>query len=626
MGLLVSIDNGGTLTDVCATDGSATHHVKTITTPHDLTECFLAGLEALSERIFGEPDLPRLIAEIDHIRYSTTQGTNAIVQRKGPRIGLLTDSEPATRLAREAVPELWDCFVSDRVRTCLADPTCIDGQRELVAAVSELVSAGSNRIVVALTGPQAAGREREMKRALHRCFPRHLLGAVPLLFATELSPIGTAERRVWAALINSFLHPAMEQFLYNAENRLRDMRARKPLLIFGNDGTSTRVAKTTAIKTYSSGPQGGVVGTQVLLRHYGIASALSMDIGGTTTDLARFENGEVQIDLAGRIEGAPVPISLARIHSLGVGGSSIVRVVDGALAVGPESVGSAPGPACFARGGTSATITDALLIDGILDARSFFGGRLPLDPERASRAVMAQIGEPLGLSLEQSVVSMTDAYDEKLAAAAAAGRLNGGSDVLVAFGGAGPMSACGIAQKAGFDCVLIPRFAAVFSAFGIGFSDIRHVHLAQLRGAGSIDAAKATLLEQARRGMMIEGLDLADCVQEWALLDVSAEGFAREPLPDASRDPGDGRWLELRVTRPIVKIALGGNGCVERHRVPPLATRPGRECLPVHAFEALRPGDWGSGPCLVEEAYFTTRVLPQWRFMISDNGDLFLRR
>ncbi len=177
MGLLVSIDNGGTLTDVCATDGASTVHAKTLTTPHDLTECFVKCLEALSEKLDGEIDLPKLVGSIDYIRYSTTQGTNAIVQRKGPRIGLLTDDDAVATGAMNAAPALFEAFVGDRVRV-VSPAAATENTAELVTAVSKLVSAGAARIVIAFSGAEAAASEKSAKRVLYRAFPRHLLGAV----------------------------------------------------------------------------------------------------------------------------------------------------------------------------------------------------------------------------------------------------------------------------------------------------------------------------------------------------------------------------------------------------------------------------------------------------------------
>lgn len=627
MGLLVSIDNGGTLTDVCATDGISTVHAKTLTTPHDLTECFVKCLEALSEKLDGEIDLPKLVGSIDYIRYSTTQGTNAIVQRKGPRIGLLTDDDAVATEAMNAAPALFEAFVGDRVRV-VSPAAATENTAELVTAVSKLVSAGAARIVIAFSGAEAAASEKSAKRVLYRAFPRHLLGAVPLLFSTELTRIGTLDQRVWTSVVNAFLHPAMETFLYNAENRLREHRARKPLLIFRNDGNSTRVAKTVAIKTYSSGPQGGVVGGEVLLRHYGIPAACSIDIGGTTTDIAMFNDAAVAVAQSGHIEGAPVSIPLAAIDSIGAGGGSIIRAEGGKILVGPESVGSAPGPACFARGGTKATMTDAFLALGILDPASYFGGRMPLDRERAERAIMTEVGEPLGLSLAEAAEAMADAYHGKIAAEIESWVKDNPQATLLAFGGAGPMSACGVAEKAGLRTVLIPKFAAVFSAYGIAFSDIEHSYMAELVPGrdNAVETAKDELAEQARRGMLAEGFDLAECRLDYAVLTKNGAGYTRAKLNGRHDGANTESWLELRVTKPIDKIALGDAACEEKREAKPAGIRKGTSDLPLFRLEDLAPGDWGAGPCLVEEAFFTTHVRDGWRFAVSGNGDLLLRR
>ncbi len=629
MRLLVSIDNGGTLTDVCATDGKTTVHTKTLTTPHDLTECFVKGLDALSEKLYGESDVPRLVASIDYIRYSTTQGTNAIVQRKGPRLGWIVNDASVTAAVREHAPELFDALVGDRILVVSADADALS----LTHAMSRLASDGANRVIVGFVGDEAALAEKAVKRVLYRKFPRHLLGAVPMLFASELSQVGGDTRRLWGAFVNAFLHPAMEQFLYNAENKLRVHRARKPLLIFRNDGNSTRVAKTIAIKTYSSGPQGGVVGAEVLLKHYGLSSAASIDIGGTTTDIALFNQGRAKVSDFGEIEGAPVPVSLAEVHSIGAGGGSVIRAEGKTIKVGPESVGSAPGPACFGRGGTMATITDALLLKGILDPNSFFGGRLTLDAERAERAVRKHVAEPLGVELPEAIDAMLDAYHRKIADALprTGGKL---PQLLMAFGGAGPMSACGVAEQADIRQILIPRYAAVFCAYGIGFSDIQHSYLTALAGGGdAVEQARAELIEQARRGMLAEGFELDGCQLEFDLLTGQGDVYQRTALngktPDLSGALGKtlkaGGWMELRATRAIEKQALNGVDMSEKQPAKAASTR-GAQAQPVYTLESLKPGDWADGPCLVEEAYFTTQIRPGWRFVITAAGDILVRR
>src|SRR5581483_7030899 len=196
-------------------------------------------------------------------------------------------------------------------------------------------------------------------RILLRKFPPHLLGTLPVVYGHELVADEDDSRRTWTAIFNSFLHPAMERFLYSAEHRLQEHKIRKPLLIFRNDGGASRVARTSAIKTYSSGPRGGAEALRALAAHYGFDRVVGMDVGGTTTDITVVANGEIRTEAYGTIEGVRSSLPLCDVTSVGVGGSSIISVVDGSIKVGPDSVGSTPGPACFGFGGTSATITDA---------------------------------------------------------------------------------------------------------------------------------------------------------------------------------------------------------------------------------------------------------------------------
>jgi N-methylhydantoinase A/oxoprolinase/acetone carboxylase beta subunit len=304
-------------------------------------------------------------------------------------------------------------------------------------------------------------------------------------------------------LLNAFLHPAMERFLFGAEHRLREHKTRHPLLIFRNDGQSARVAKTIAIKTYSSGPRGGAEGARALAQHYGFKQLLSMDVGGTTTDIGLVENGAVRTHRRGVIEGVPTSFALCDVVSVGVGGSSIIKTANKAIVVGPESVGSAPGPACFGLGGQLATITDAFVAGGLLDPTSFFGGEMTLDVERARAAIKTAIGEPLGLSDDKAIEAMEAAWVAKIASSLKRYTKVGTDAALAAFGGGGPLVVCRIAEQAGIAQIVIPGLAAVFSAFGLGFSDIGHSYEAPLTALDdkALASCRDGLIEQARRGM-----------------------------------------------------------------------------------------------------------------------------
>jgi N-methylhydantoinase A len=618
MGLLVNIDNGGTLTDICAFDGEKIYHAKTLTTPHDLTECLMAGLAALAEKTDARGDLLKLVSSIDHLRYSTTQGTNAIAQRRGPRLGLLVETEEDAACLRAASPDLYDTLVGTRMAALSRR-----NDHAIIQAVRTLVAEGASRLVICLDGADAPDGEMRLRRLLYGAFPRHLLGAVPLLFSTELAPGADFDRRGWSGLLNAFLHPSMEQFLHHAEDRLRQQRIRNPLLVFRNDGGSTRVARTIALHTYSSGPRGGAEGGGVMAAHYGLDRVVSIDIGGTTTDLALFDRGRVAEHAQGYVETAPIAFPIADVPSIAAGGGSILAVRDGAVAVGPESMGALPGPACFGRGGTQATITDVMLLLGIIDPASYFGGRMTLDRERAERAVREHIAEPLGISLEGALDRAEAAYDGAIAEAV--GKLGGesGAGALLAFGGAGPMSACGIAERAGISKVIVPRYAAVFSAFGIGFSPIRHEHRMEMAGftPDQIRQAQESLMRRAARAMQSEGFDLADCTIEWSAALKDGGACPIENVPDGAEGV-----LGMEVVRPIASpsLAAAGGGVIRAATAG--GTRNARGGMPLYRVEDMAPGDSAPGPCLVEEQFFTCQVRAGWRFTMTGNSDLMIER
>ncbi|WP_323373220.1 hydantoinase/oxoprolinase family protein [Corynebacterium antarcticum] len=262
----------------------------------------------------------------------------------------------------------------------------------------------------------------------------------------------------------------MERFLHQAQSRLRENKVTNPLLVYRNDGASSRVSKSVALRTYSSGPRGGLEGTAALARSYNLDHVLMMDVGGTTTDVGVVDGCTIDTQHRGQVGEATISFPMSSVHSSGVGGSSIISVRDGKIVIGPRSVGAAPGPACFGLGGKDATITDVKVLLGILDPGTYLNGQMHLDATRSRAVITSTIAEPLGISLEEALLRMEDAYLETMAETFR--DLVRPDTTLAAFGGAGPMSACGAAEKAGVKRVLIPRMAAVFSAFGISFSDI----------------------------------------------------------------------------------------------------------------------------------------------------------
>lgn len=637
--MLINIDNGGTFTDVCVIKGQEIFRTKTPTTPFDLSECFFEGLRKASVEVYGREDVIGLLADTRTIRYSTTQGTNALVQRKGPRLGLILEKGVDVRVLQTSPEtiEMLGALVGDRVAYLDLSLSADALELKILEAVNELTLAGANRLVMSF---QAMALEKKIEGMIRKRFPEHLLGTVPVLSAGGLSPDPDLARRTWSALFNAFLHPSMEKFLYYAENRLRAQKFVSPLLIYRNDGDAGRIAKTTAIKTYSSGPRGGMDGALALARHYGFAEVLTMDVGGTTTDIGLVSGDEIRKREYGQIEGAPIAFPLSDIVSVGVGGGSIIRAESGAVAVGPESVGATPGPACFGLGGTQATITDVALLSGIIDPATYFGGSMSLDAERSKAAVEVHVGGPLGLDLDAGLLAMERAWVEKAAAALKKFTKISDRTVLGAFGGAGPLAVCGIAEVAGITKIVVPKMAAVFCALGIGFSDVGHSYEAPVPKnvtEEDLERLLKQLEDRAARDMASEGHSLPDCtVERWLVL-YREGGSERLPIRDFASVVGsvrsaDSAVLAMRVFKVIEHASFGGSRAAASSA--PLAdgTREilqpdgNRSNVPLFFVQKQMPGARASGPAILEDPYFTLRVLPGWDFEFTAGSDIVLTR
>jgi N-methylhydantoinase A len=638
---MISIDNGGTFTDICVVGEGSLFYGKTPTTPYDLAECFREVLKVAAVGALGDENISHLLASTELFRYSSTVGTNAVVEKKGPKLGVIFPLQKSVEdfITTKDEIEMWSTFVGDRVCQLNGAEDDATFESDVVTAVNGLLNKGANRLIVSLGTADEGIAEQRVKRVVLRKFPRHLLGAVPVLFSHELTSDHDDKRRTWTAMLNSFLHPEVERFFWNTEQILRQAKSKRPMLVFHNDGNSGRVAKTIALKTYSSGPRGGLEGLRALAQHYGWSSVIGMDVGGTTTDIGIVNDGAIGTRRYGDIAGVNISFPLAEVMSTGIGGSSVFSVSNGSLQIGPQSVGAIPGPACFGRGGQEATITDAYLSMGVFDGETFLGGRLALDVERARMAVEQKVAIPLGIEVDEALLAMQATFEAELAATIPQVP-DMANSVLVAFGGAGPMSACAVATQAGIDTVMVPQLAAVFSAFGVAFSDIGYDYEAAVAPleAALLDQRLMGLSKAAERDMFAEGFSLSDCTSEYAV-QVSGDGESVETIPldvgESRADAIDGHQsglATLRVIRPILHPQLKppGSGksvaAVANEQRKLLVGINEWSDIDVYTLESLAVGSTGSGPAIVEGPYFTCRVLENWSFEIDNNENIKMQR
>jgi N-methylhydantoinase A/oxoprolinase/acetone carboxylase beta subunit len=379
-------------------------------------------------------------------------------------------------------------------------------------------------------------------------------------------------------------------------------------------------------------------GARALAEHYGIRRLLTCDIGGTTTDIGLVEDGEIAAHRHGVVEGVAIAFPLCDVFSAGVGGSSVIRAVAGTLRVGPDSVGAAPGPACFGLGGKQATITDAFLLLGLLDPEGYFGGDLALSRERAEAAVVAQVAGPLGCDLPQALEAMVEAWIGAVAEAIRNHFTLTPDTTLAAFGGAGAFAATRVATRLGVERVILPGLAAVFSAFGVGFSDLAQeyqVHLDEPDEAMWRETV-ATLRARAQRDMFAEGITIEDCTTEASVLAGVGAETERHVLDDACAFPAGlvgstPLTLQLRVIKRLARGRFNGGDAPPASPAPVqgtrrMAGRDGPSEIPLYRVETLAPGHTASGPAVIEDPYFTGLVDQGWRFRLTANRDLILER
>ena len=626
MGATVSIDTGGTFTDGYFTRGAQSARVKVDTTPHDLTEgldrCVAQGAAAL-----GYPGTQALLLDTDAFRFSSTIGTNSIIQRSGPRIGLIVSAGARAALYGDGPSPLYEVFLRPDLVEEISDA---HSAAEVKAAVRRLLVGGARVLVASLAGSEDdPGGEQAIKKTVYSEYPRHYLGAVPCLVASDVTPRRGAARRTATAVIDAYLYPDMVKALYKADEDLRAQGYPHPLLIVHASGDVARVAKTRAIETYSSGPAGGIFGSARLAHRSGLGAVVTMDIGGTSTDVSLVVDGQAAPDPEAAVAGIPVHIARARVDAVGAGGGSLVRRgPDGTLAVGPDSAGAVPGPACYGLGGTQATVTDAELLLGHLDPSWFLGGRRRLDPGRARTAIerlASDAGiESVAWGIHQALV---DKAAQQVAKQISGSGRAAADIVLFAFGGAGGLVAAEVASRCGLARAASPSASAVFSAFGIAGMYLGHTY------------------------ETVPGPQLGDrlaALANRAALDVTGEGFHPDELSfrisiehsgglevtpvEASPGPGvsPNFWdsvaeramafepravslqAVLRIPRaPLEPRPLDGASADDARKGERQVWRPGGWITAtVYDRERLLPGARLSGPALVE-GVDTTIVVPE---------------
>ncbi len=520
----IAIDVGGTFTDITFADAGsgATWVAKTPSTPGALETGFVTAIRKVLA-LAG-----RDTADVLRVFHGTTTATNAILEGKTPPTALITTAgfKYVLEIGRHDIPRHGNLYgwikptrpitpdrvfeVPERLDVNGAVLTPLDeGQARVVAR--QLAQLGVPAVAVVFLHAYAnAAHEQRMQAILAEECPDTLVS-----LSSEVLPQFREFERTMATALNAAVMPPVSRYVSLLRQALDVEGVRAPLLIMKSDGgvTSAATCVRQPVQTVLSGPAAGVVGAVGVGRAAGFGDIISIDVGGTSADICLVKNGRPEVTKDGMVGPFPLKLPIVDIHTIGAGGGSIAAVSGaGRLSVGPRSAGAEPGPVCYGRGGGQPTVTDAHLVLGRIPP-ALLGGEIPLDVAAARAAIAAKIGGPLRLPVEEAAAGIVEIIDNSMARAIRTVSVGRGHDprrfALVAFGGAGPLHACRLAELLDIPTVVVPPRPGVLSTWGLLDTDIRStfvrtVGTAERRPApdaptvGALDAGWRELEAQAR--------------------------------------------------------------------------------------------------------------------------------
>ena len=649
---------------------------KCASTPPDPSEGLVIGLGLLAAEL--GTNLPGLLAQTDSIVHGTTVATNALLERKGARVGLLT-----TEGHRDVI-EMREGLKDDRYNLRMAPPVPLvprarrlgvrerlrfDGTvaiplsaRSLGAGIAALAKARVEAVAVCYLHSYRNPRHEKLTG---RALARRLPGAYVSLSAEVLPQIKEYER-VWTTVVNAYVGPALARYLASLAARLASHGYRGDVLIMQSHGGVAPVRESTRLAAGAvlSGPAGGVAAGRYSARLLREANLITFDMGGTSTDIALLQDGEPQLTGEKTVGVAKVALPAIDIHTLGAGGGSVAWVDAGRiLHVGPESAGAEPGPAGYGKGGARATVTDANLVLGFLDPGNFLGGRIGLDA-RAARAAVEVIATQLGTTPLQAAEGIARVVNTNMAEGIKIVSVRRGVDprqfALVAFGGAAGLHVTEVARLLEIQRVVVPSVAAVFSAWGMLATDLRyelvrsHVSEVGRMTAEGLRKLFAALEREGRKRLahfdgaisVRRALDMRYGEQIFEIqVDLGGVNLQAADLMDRVADRFHRRHEELYAysaagqevvivnARVAVVGALpvlpAGAGAAERGSATAATRR--RVWLgdwvevPVHRMDALAVGQEFKGPAIFESATTTVLVREGERVAVTPHGWLDIR-
>lgn len=672
----VAVDIGGTFTDVvCRSDAGEMRLVKIPTTRANPSAGVMHAIRHMADEWSIAADA---IARFVH---GTTVATNAVLERKGAKIGLITTQgfRDVLEIGRQSRRNVYSVMLRPETPAFLAPGALRREVPERVAASGEILIPLDEDAV----RREAAALAADGVQAIAICFlfsflnPLHERRAAEIVrehcpdlmvsISSEVDPAFREYERTCITAFDAYLKPVIDRYLGNMERDLETSGVRAPLQIMQSRGgvASSRVARRSPVRLFLSGPAAGVIGGRAAGETAGFEDLITIDIGGTSADIALIEHGNPLIASEGRLDGYAVRVPMVDVNAIGAGGGSIAWL-DAArsLRVGPRSAGSEPGPACYGRGGTDPTVTDASIVLGYIDPDYFAGGSMKLQPELAWKTVERNVANPLGMSVEQAALGIHRVINATMAEGIRFVSVKRGIDprrfTLVPLGGGGPVHAIALAHELGITRVVVPLHPGVLSAAGLLAAPVEHeasiafnVPVAQATEA-VLGRAFAELDARCNALMAVEG-KASDTVERHYLADVCyvgqsyhlevtlhMEAGALERLTQDFYEVHDRiyghstrgpiKFVNLRAVHQAQPakdagrfryVPAGGPALKGARRI---LTSDSNGFVEARVYERTRlePGARLQGPAIVEQADTTTLVEPGWSAEVDGSGSLIL--
>jgi len=675
----IGVDIGGTFTDIVALDGEGRLALaKVPSTPKDL----LDGIGAAVGKVLALAGAPP--GDVERFIHGTTVATNAVLEQKGAVTAVLTTEgfEDVLEMGRQKRSRMYDLEMDPETPSFLAPGRRRVGIRERLdargatlvpldegqvrAAVQTLRSQGVQAIAVcylfSFVNPAHERRTREL------C--AEIAPEISVSLSSEVDPTFREYERLCVTAFDAYLGPVVKRYLAGLADTLRGLGIRAVPLIMRSRGgiVSAALAARQPVTLFLSGPAGGVIGAGCAAERSGVRDFVSLDMGGTSNDVAVVRSGAPLLASEGSIGPYPVRTPMVDVNTIGAGGGSIAWIdAAGGLRVGPRSAGAEPGPACYGRGGDAATVTDASVVLGYLNPERFAGGALTLDVGAAERAVGA-IGRRLGVDTITAAAGIHRVINARMADQIRLVTIKRGYDPrqfsLVVLGGAGPVHGAALAAEMGMAEVLVPEAPGVLAAFGLLAAAIEHHHARTLQARtdvadlAAVNRCLAELDAAGRARMHEEGVAAADVHvaytadmryvgQAYELEVPIAAPVAAERVPDIvaafhavhERVYGYARTQQTvefvnfravhtyRLPRPVVRPSAQAHGRLDDARVGERrAYFDGFVSAAIYERARLPLGARLAGPAIVEQMDTTTVIPPGVTAVVDDAGNLRLRR